>query len=279
MKKLLLLSTILLSACSNGTNHSTFNPESYGVFLGADSSSIERISKYEKVIIDIDEFEEDDITYLKNKGCEIYAYLSIGSLETYRPYYEAFKDLTFMDYENWPNERWIDVSDSSWQNHLSEEANRFKTSKIDGVFMDNFDVYYIVCEEYECSRDFKEAIFNGCKNILNDLSSTGLKLIINSGTDFLERINEENSEILDKISCYCQECVFSSIVDYDNDVFSSQEEETHEYYLNIINMMDKHSEILLLEYTKDETLMNKIKSFCETNKYQYYISSSIDLKI
>ena len=105
-----------------------------------------------------------------------------------------------------------------------------------------------------------------------------MKLIINSGTDFLERINEENTQMLDKISCYCQECVFSNIVDYDDDVFSFQDQEIHEYYLDIIDMMKSHSEILLLEYTIDETLINDIESFCSFNKFHYYISSSVDLK-
>ena len=283
MKKIILFLLIpFLTSCGNSQQTKTSSNESisdgeYGVFLGANSSSLERISNYKNVIIDIDEFEEKDINYLEDKGCEIYSYLSVGSLEKYRSYYEEFKDLTFMDYDNWPDERWVDVSSNAWQDHLVNEVNRFKNLKADGIFMDNFDVYYIAKEEYECSESFKEGIYSGCVSILNKLSETGLKLIINSGTDFLERLNEENPTLLDEIHVYAQECVYSSIVDYEKDIFGKQDDETSTYYKSIINLMKSHSKILLIEYTKDETLIDEIENFCKTNNCYYYISSSVNL--
>lgn len=279
MKKIALFLLIpFLTSCGNASqNRPTPTSYEYGVFLGANSSSLEKISKYKNTIIDLDEFTQKDIDYLKDQGCNVYSYLSVGSLEKYRSYYEEFKDLTFMDYDNWPDERWIDVSNEAWQNHLISEANRFKNLKADGIFMDNFDVYYIANEEYECNESFKEEIYQGCVSILNKLSETGLKLIINSGTDFLERTNEEKPTMLDKIDIYAQECVFSSIVDYEKDVFGKQDDEISSYYKSIINLMRPHSKILFIEYTKDESLIEEIKNFCNSNNYYYYISSSVNL--
>ena len=279
MKKITLFLLIpFLTSCGNASqNRTTPTSYEYGVFLGANSSSLERISKYKNVIIDLDEFTQKDIDYLKDQGCKVYYYLSVGSLEKYRSYYEEFKDLTFMDYDNWPDERWIDVSSNVWQEHLVSEATRFKNLKSDGIFMDNFDVYYIAKEEYECSESFKEGIYNGCVSILNKLDETGLELIINSGTDFLERLNEENPTMLDKIDVYAQECVYSSIVDYQKDTFGKQDQETSTYYKSIIDFMKNHSKILLIEYTNDESLMNEIARYCDTNTCYYYISSSVNL--
>lgn len=281
MKKsvLLLLIPFLISCGQQNKTSSKGNIQNddFGVFLGANSSSLSKIVQYKNVIIDIDEFNENDISYLKGNGCKIYSYLSIGSLEKYRSYYETYKDLTFMDYDNWPDERWIDVSSNVWQNHLIDEANRFKQLKTDGIFMDNFDVYYIVKEEYECSEIFKEDIFKGCVSILDKLDETGLDLIINSGTDFLERLNEENIGELDKIDVYAQECVFSSIVDYQKDIFGKQNEETSFYYKSIISFMKSHSEILLIEYTKDDSLVSQVENYCKTNNCYYYVSPSVNL--
>lgn len=274
---LFLLFLLLISGCSQSENNPSFNTESYGVFLGANSTSLKRISKYEKVFIDVDEFSVPDIEYLHKNNTEVYAYLSIGSLETYRSYYEDYKDLCFYDYENWPDEKWVDVSDDSWQEHISIEADRFLTLGVDGIFMDNFDVYYVAMEEYECSNEFKEAIYQGSLSIFNNLSSKPLKLVINSGTDFLERINEEQPSLLNNISCYTQECVFSSIEDYDNDVFGIQDKETQDYYFGIISMMKTHSNILLLEYTVDKKLIDGIKTYCQKENFYYYVSNSVNL--
>ena len=279
--KVLLLAAIFgLTAC-NTNQGSTEQIDAllrYGVFLGANSSDTKKISAFDKAIIDVDEFTKADLSYLRAEGCEVYAYLSVGSLEKYRSYYNEYKDLTFMDYENWPDERWIDVSNEAWQNHLTSEATRFKQLGAQGLFMDNFDVYYIASEEYEGDQVNKEDIYEGCKKILSNFANLGMKLIINSGTDFLERMHDENNELVKKIDCYCQECVFSSIVDYENNVFGKQDQETTDYYKSIISFMDDNSEILLLEYTVDKDLKNEIIKYCADNLYYFYLSSSIDLK-
>ena len=282
MKKISLLFLLVpLVACSTN-NASSYKYEidySYGVFLGADSSRINKISKYDNPIIEIEEFEEDEISSLNNDGHHIYAYLSIGSLENYRDYYEQFKHLEFYEYENWPDEKWIDVSDSSWQQHLITEATKFKNLGAYGLFMDNFDVYYIASEEYDGGEIFSNKIYNACIDILTSLHNIGLSLIINSGSTFLERLKEETKDtLLGYIDCYTQECVFSNIVDYDHDKFSKQDEETKEYYLSVINMMKNYSDVLLLEYTKDGELIDEIVDFCIEESFHYYISKKVNLE-
>ena len=251
--------------------------EEYGVFLGANSSSINQLINYKNICIDLDEFSASDISLLKENQCTIYGYLSVGSLEKYRSYYETFKDLTFMDYENWPDERWIDVSNTSWQSHIISEATRLKGLGADGLFLDNFDVYYIANEEYEGTDIDDEAIYHGCESILSNLGSKELKLMVNSGTDFLERLHDESSTLLSKVDTYVQECVFSSIEDYENDVFGRQNNEDQQYYLEIISFMKNTSKILLIEYTKDALLKEEIKSYCRSSNCYYYISETVKL--
>ena len=274
-----ILLSFLLSGCNNSPSQEDDLRDEFGVFLGATSQDFEKIKGYQNLCIDVDEFSTSELAYFSENKIDVYAYLSIGSLENYRSYYDTFKHLEFYEYENWPDEKWVDVSDLSWQNHITSEANRLKELGASGLFMDNFDVYYIALEEYEeATPSFKEAIYQGCKSILSNLSNIGLKLIINSGTDFLERLNEEHSDLLDKIDIYAQECVFSSIEDYDKDDFGRQNKEDHDYYVDIINMMKSHSSILLIEYTVDIDLINEIKSYCTSNNFSYYISSTVDLK-
>ena len=281
MKKLLLfVLPFILSPLIIGCDQVKKNSNGYGVFLGAHDADTNKIMKYDAVCIDIDEFSETSIKKLKNNHTKIYAYLSIGSLEKYRSYYDDFKDITFMDYENWPDERWVDVSNTLWQSHISNEADRLKSLGADGLFMDNFDVYYFASEEYAfTTEEFKEGIFNGCYTILDDLTKKDLKLMINSGTDFLERCKEmDKITPADKIDVYAQECVFSNIEDYENDVFGRQEKEQQDYLFEMIDMMKAQSEVLLIEYTKDKEVVKDIKDYCLKNKFSYYISNNIALK-
>ena len=280
---LIISSITLLSGCdfSNYFREDKTPKErtSYGVFLGEDDSKLDYFYNYENIIIDVDEFKDESLKKLNDNEVNYYAYLSVGSLEKYRTYYDTYKDLTFMDYENWPDERWVDVSSNRWQEHIINEANRFKEKGATGLFLDNFDVYYIVTNEYECTEAFQQNIFDGLYNILVDLSMMDLKLAINSGTDFLEVLNEDEDSILNHIDIYVQESVFSTILDYEHDVFGKQNEEDHEYYLDIVSFMKKKSKILLIEYTTDEELIKEIKEYCSKNSIHYYISNNVNLKI
>lgn len=93
----------------------------YGVFLGINENEAYKLDPYKLVVIVPSEFTSSTITNLHDKVKTIYGYLNIGSLEVYRPYYERFKDLTLGVYEDWPDEYWIDVSASSWQDFIINE--------------------------------------------------------------------------------------------------------------------------------------------------------------
>ena len=175
--------------------------------------------------------------------------------------------------------RSVDVSNSSWQEHILSEANRLQELGADGIFMDNFDVYYIASEEYQGSDINKEDIYQGCLKMLNDLSSTGMKLMINSGTDFLDRMHSENRNEINKINVYAQETVFSKIEDYENNIFVRQDIGEKEYLLNIVEIMRYKGDVLFIEYTKDATLKKEIQEYCDELNYHYYISENVELKV
>ena len=281
MKRIFILPlVVLLIGCVNSNSNKPASDNTFGVFLGMneENKDLNKLYQYQNVAIDIEEFSKSDITKLKEHNVEIFSYISIGSLEDYREYYSEFEKYTFMDYDNWPHERWIDVSQSSWQNHLVETARSFKELGASGLFMDNFDVYYIVLEEYECTDSFKEGIYQGCKTILNELDKLDLELMINSGTTFLERLTSEKCGCINCIDWYAQETVFSSIIDYDNDVFGKQDEEEHQYYIEMIDLMKHYSKVLLIEYTKDEELIKDIKEYAKKNSVSYFISSKVNLE-
>ena len=62
----------------------------YGVFLGVNAEESDRFADYETIVIDAEGYTAKEISKLKKAGHTVYSYINIGSLETWRSYYEQF---------------------------------------------------------------------------------------------------------------------------------------------------------------------------------------------
>lgn len=277
MKKvlLLLLAPLALVGCNKPQEEeNVFQGNDYGAFLGRYDNNVTGFNQYRYVSVELDEFTHTNIERLTSHGTNFLAYLNVGSLENYRDYYEDYKSFTFKDYDNWPDERWIDVTNQSWQNNIVSLAQGFKNDGAFGVYMDNVDVYTIAKEENMNYRAFGAAL----KNIIFRVNSLGLKVMINGGAEFFDDMNDANNNVFDSVWAYHQEEVFSLIDDYENNVFTTQEEEDKTYYEEIASMMkQKGKEVFLLEYTTNDSLKESIKNYCDSHEYHYYISNTVDL--
>lgn len=270
----------LLTSCGGKKDDEESSEEfvasDYGAFLGRIDNDVTNFNKYKYISCELNEFSDTNIKRLTEKGTNFLAYLNVGSLEEYRDYYEDFESITFLDYEDWPDERWIDVSNTTWQNYLINTiAKDFKDRGAYGVYMDNVDVYTIAKEEGKNYSSFA----TGIKNIIKGVANLGLKVMINGGSEFLDDMNDQNDGIFSSIWAYHQEEVFSLITDYEEDEFGTQEQEDSEYYQKIANIMkNKGKEVFFLEYTKDDNLIKKIKDYCESKNYYYFIASKVNLE-
>ena len=277
MKKvlILLISTLSLAGCVHKNNESDeFYANDYGAFLGRSENNVTDFNKYKYVSCELDEFTHTNIDRLSIKGVHFLAYLNVGSLEDYRDYYDDYKSFTFKDYENWPDERWIDVRNASWQDKVVEIAQGFLNDGAFGVYMDNVDVFSIAKEDNMDYLAFGTAI----KNIISRVNDLGLKVMVNGGAEYFDDMNDLNDNVFDSVWAYHQEEVFSLIDDYQGSVFTTQSDEDKSYYQEIATMMNnKGKEIFLLEYTTDDTLKAAIKSYCDEHQFHYYISNNIEL--
>ena len=275
--KLLFVIPLMLCACNKPEEEKqTLAFNDYGAFLGRSDNDVTGFNNYKYISLELDEFGDSNISRLQNKGVNFLAYLNVGSLENYRDYYDDYESTTFKDYDEWPDERWVDVSNSSWQDFVVNTlAKGFKDRNVFGVYLDNVDVYTIGKEE---NKDYT-AFGNGLKNIIKGVSDLGLKVLINGGSEFLDDMNDQQSDIFNYIWGYHQEEVFSLIADYKKNTFSTQSEEDQKYYQEVASMMkEKGKEVFLLEYTTNENLKKTIQDYCESQHYHYYIANDIDLK-
>ena len=268
---LIIFTCVLLVGCAASNGYRMENSD-YGVFIGADKETLNTIlddsGNYEIAVIEGQEFSADEISGFKMSGRRIYSYLNVGSIETFRPYYTDFEEGILGEYENWPDEYWIDVSDKRWQDYIAETlAEELYGKGIDGFFIDNCDVYY----QYQTDE-----IYNGLINIMERLNEYDIEIIINGGNDLVSKlILDGKSELIDGIN---QEGVFSSIKDYDNDVFTKQDKGETEYFTQYLDMVKKEGlDVYLLEYTTDSGLAKEIETYCSREGFRYYISCSVGL--
>ena len=255
-----------MSGCGN--DEADDSSRDYGVFLSLDSSEIDKIAGYQTVVIDAQFFSKEDITYLKSRGCVVYSYLNIGSIENFREYYDRYSGLTLGDYENWEEEQWIDVSSADWQEFLVSLEEELLDKEIDGFFVDNCDVYYVYPTD---------EIFEGLTSILEHLMEYGKPVILNGGDTYVMKFREENGSLRQIMTGVNQECVWSRI-NFADGTFSAQTKDDREYFQDYVERCKSDGlDVYLTEYTTDNTLKEKIREYCKEKNFRYYISDSVEL--
>ena len=94
--------------------------QEYGVFIGFEGK-LEELAEYETIVIDAQYYAPDEIAAFKEKGHTIYSYINIGALESFRDYFDRYKDMALGEYEHWDEEVWMGVSDPAWRDFIIEE--------------------------------------------------------------------------------------------------------------------------------------------------------------
>ena len=219
----------------------------YGVFLGLNPEDMARLSGYDLVVIDAAYYTAEQIAQMHDAGQTVYTYLNIGSVERFREYYDEYESLTLGVYEDWPDERWVDVSQPEWQSFIVDTlATSFAKKGVDGFFLDNADVYYVYPGE---------EIYQGLVDILSGLGEYGLPLVINGGDTFITRLMEEDRiGLIDGVN---QESVFTSI-DFNGGTFGPQNAEDHVYYIEYLSLCRNAGlNVWLLEYAFDPAACNR----------------------
>ena len=192
--------------------------------------------------------------------------MSIGSLETYRPYYKRFKKYTLGGYENWSDERWMDVSQKSWQDFIVNElVASVRRKGCDGLWLDNTDVYY---------KYHRESIYKGLLNIITRIHNKKIPIYINGGDEFVTRLINSGKGRL--ISGVFQEEVITAISSYGGNRFSRQNRSDRAHYDADLRKVKRAGlKSAVLEYTRSSSMRSEIIKFCKKNGYDYYIAKGI----
>lgn len=263
-KKMILcicLVVVLLGCQKNFKN-------TYGVFLNANGKILKKFNNYEMLVIDGQNYQQKTIKKLHDQGHIIVSYLNVGSIERFRSYYNEFKDLTFKQYANWEDERWIKSYNPRFEKFILAQAKKLKAKGCDGLFIDNLDVY---------DHLPNHKMFNGLSKMMKKLRKEFKYVIVNGGDRFVNAYFHKNHQVKDILTGINQETVFTKI-NFNNDTFSAQNIQESEYYQKYISKYAKQGiQIYLLEYTSNPKIIKKIKNYCQKHKYNCYISDNVNL--
>ena len=260
----LILSTALLSACSDDSSDGA---EKYVVLIGEDSDITDKLSDIDLLVIDAEYFSQNDIARLRENGIrEIFSYINIGLIESFRSYDTDFEKYTLGAYENWPEEKWIDVSAPEWQACTASRVDSLVQKGVDGFFVDNTDVYY----NYP-----QECIYDGILTILDYMDHTGGKILINGGDSFVKKyLTTEKNVLIDGVN---QENVFTAY-DFSKDVYTKSGQSTREYYTEYLDLAMSHGcTAYTLEYATDPAIRRQAAAYAGKHGYICYISDNIGL--
>ena len=110
------------------------------------SGGLEELARFDLVDLDADPglqgaYSEEDICSLESQGVLVVSYLNLGTIEDFRRYEPQLRAYSLAEYEDWPGEYWLDVTQPQVQDYLVENVARSLASRgVDGFYLDNLDL-------------------------------------------------------------------------------------------------------------------------------------------
>ena len=261
----------------------------YGVFISVNANRIvKRAKDYETIVVDAQYYTKSDLQKLHQKGHVVYSYINLGSLEDWRDYYKKYKDITIGRYDGWEDESWVDVSQKKWQDKLKAVSKSLVNKGVDGLFVDNIDVYEYVTDQMSAKqrKAYKvsaKKIYSGITTILKDFrglkkkgSKKKIQVILNGGTSYVAAFRGKNKGSAKAVMTGInQESVFS---EYNNSDGIQDKDSSKEYQRQLQKNKKDGMKVYLLEYTSDKKLIKRIRDYCKKHGYEAYITSSVNLE-
>lgn len=106
-----------------------------------DRAAVDRLGAYDLVVVDGGATSARQVAALHDQGALVLGYLSVGTVEPYRPWFRDAKRKGWL-LDRWPdwNEWYADVGDPGFHKLMVDEARRELGRGFDGLFLDNTDM-------------------------------------------------------------------------------------------------------------------------------------------
>lgn len=111
----------------------------FAIGVERDAGVLGRLSSYDLVVLDGEEATSQEVAQLQESGVLVVGYLSVGTIEPWRSWYERLQPFALHAWEDW-DEYYADVSAADYRSIIADEvAPQLLDKGFDGVFLDNID--------------------------------------------------------------------------------------------------------------------------------------------
>ena len=142
------------------------------------------IGKDDVVLLDGFDANKEDVDYYTKKGNKVIAYISVGSIENWRPDINVFPKKSIGEkYNGWAGERWFNVS--NWELLKPGMESRFDMIKEKGFIGYEGDN---VMMDSKYNRKHKKDNINYAKWLAETAHVKGLTAIFKNGVDLIDDI-------------------------------------------------------------------------------------------
>jgi len=237
--------------------------KSYAVYYG--QNEIEKLSKYDLVILEPENYSKEEIEMLKRNGTIVLAYLSLGEVNEDRWYFKYVKDCTLGKNPNW-NSYYVNVSCKKWQDLvLHELIPKILNKGFDGLFLDTVDVVDVYPNMKESMVKLIESIREEYPNIV---------IIQNRGFSIVN----ETAEYIDGVLFEC----FTTYYNWSSktyEVWSGEDLEwINEQAEKLLNLKKKYGLVVLtLDYADSDELRRVCVKHAKEFGFVPYVSSTVYL--
>lgn len=139
---LLLMLSAAPAASAHGTTHPYPSSWAFAIGTGTLNGDLtERYGAYGMVVVDGQEAKRSEISELQAAGVTVLGYLSVGTIEDYRPWYRSLKRYRIQAWKDWEGEYFARINKRGFRRKVGGKiAPRLYRKGFDGLFLDNFDM-------------------------------------------------------------------------------------------------------------------------------------------
>jgi uncharacterized protein (TIGR01370 family) len=100
-----------------------------------------RLGEFDLVVVDGQEAKPAELDALRSRGVTTLGYLSVGTIEQWRPWYRKLKRFRLNAWQDWRDEWFADVSERKLRRFWTQRvAPKTLRKGFDGLFLDNVDM-------------------------------------------------------------------------------------------------------------------------------------------
>jgi len=144
------------------------------------------LRQFDRVVLEPDNVQPDELDDLGRSGARVYAYLSIGEVGPERAGFEKLESSSILGSNPAWNSAVMDLTAESWVNHVLARADALRADGYEGLFLDTMDSFNLVAKTTAARAVQADAL----SRLIGTLAQRqpSMKLIANRGFEVIDRI-------------------------------------------------------------------------------------------